>query len=207
MQTGILIFAKAPRPGTVKTRLKPMLGYRGAADFYSKLLKYTLNKAVNSGIGPVECWCTPDCKHPVFQSIKRKYRVTMHRQKGRDLGYRMLNAIRSSLRVCDSVLLVGSDVPELPVSYLNDARRLLQGGYDVVLGPALDGGYVLIGMKKPIPSLFINMPWGSRFILPITRKKLTRMGLNFHELPAIPDVDTPADVRRLNRSGFRYSSA
>ncbi|MGB7542815.1 MAG: TIGR04282 family arsenosugar biosynthesis glycosyltransferase, partial [Burkholderiales bacterium] len=114
-----------------------------------------------------------------------------------DLGERMQRALAAALARSERAILVGSDIPALSAQYLRDADRSLAGGDDVVLGPAEDGGYVLIGLRRCDPELFREIPWGGPTVLAETRWRIARLGLRSRELPALWDVDRPEDLERL----------
>jgi len=198
----LLVFAKAPVPGQVKTRLAGKYGIRGAAKLYQAMLCRTLAMATAADLCPAQLWCAPNTKHRFFASCRRDYGVTLKTQPGGDLGRRMDLALRQALRESSWAVLIGGDCPSLGPAELRAALAALAGGQDAVLGPAEDGGYVLIGLRRPYPALFYGVPWGNTSVLAATRRRLRRAGMDWLELPAGWDVDYPADVRRLKRSGF-----
>lgn len=196
----IAVFARAPEPGRVKTRLIPALGAAQAADLQRRLALLALETAIASGIGPVELWCAPDATHPFFLNCAQRYGVALASQGAGDLGERMNDALETMLRASERALLIGSDIPGLTAQYLRDADAALKEGCDAVLGPAEDGGYVLIGLRRTSPALFEDMPWGGADVCMKTRARLEQMQLNYRELPALWDVDRPEDLPRLFRS-------
>ena len=198
-QARLLLFAKAPIPGQVKTRLAGKLGQRGAARLYRRLLYQTLAMVTSTPLCPVQLWCAPDTRHGFFSSCRRDYGVMLRRQQGADLGQRMHHALTTALRSSPYAVLIGGDCPSLGVAELHYALTVLAKGRDAVLGPAADGGYVLIGLRRPYAALFRNIIWGSNTVLAATRRRLRRAGLNWAELPPGWDVDRPADLRWLRR--------
>jgi uncharacterized protein len=128
-RTSVIVFAREPRAGRVKTRLIPLLGEAGAARLHARLVKHALVTAHAARLGRVELWTT-------------------RRQRGADLGARMLHAFRQGLRRAERVILVGSDCPALRARDLRRAARWLAGGTDAVLAPAEDGGYALIALRR-----------------------------------------------------------
>ncbi|HZR69306.1 MAG TPA: TIGR04282 family arsenosugar biosynthesis glycosyltransferase [Burkholderiales bacterium] len=193
----VLVFARAPVPGRAKTRLIPALGAEGAAELAAHLTERALRAATAARIGPVELWCAPDPAHPFFADCARRYGVALRPQGAGDLGRRMHRA----LSVATPAILIGSDIPAMTSAYLRKAARAL-GRADVVLGPAEDGGYVLIGLKAPQPSLFRGVAWGRSSVLAQTRARIRRAGLAARELAPLFDVDRPADLKRLPRSAI-----
>lgn len=196
----LLIFAKAPVPGRVKTRLARPLGTRGAAALYQKLLRQTLRIAHEARLCPIELWCAPDARHGFFVTCRREYGVRLRRQCGGDLGRRMNHALNQTLAAGHPAVLIGGDCASVGAVELRTAFGLLAAGHEAVLGPAADGGYVLIGLNRPGPALFRSIAWSTPTVLAATRRRLRRAGMHWAELPAGWDVDTPADLRRLRRS-------
>ena len=109
----------------------------------------------------------------------------------------MQRAFESALVHAARAILIGSDIPALSAQYLRDAERALAGGDDVVIGPAEDGGYVLVGLSHGDPELFRGIPWGGPKVLPETRRRIAALGWRLSELPALWDVDRPEDLERL----------
>ncbi|MEI2771716.1 MAG: TIGR04282 family arsenosugar biosynthesis glycosyltransferase [Candidatus Competibacter sp.] len=196
----LLIFAKAPIPGRVKTRLAGRLGTRGAARLYRQLLCRTLALARAARLCPVELWCAPDARHGFFVACRREYGVRLRRQCAGDLGKRMSHAFNRTSTENGYAVLIGSDCASVGTTELRAALDQLATGRDAVLGPAADGGYVLVGLRRPCPSLFRGIAWSTPAVLAATRRRLRQAGLYWAELPVGWDVDTPADLRRLRRS-------
>jgi rSAM/selenodomain-associated transferase 1 len=196
----LLVFAKAPVPGRVKTRLAGTLGVQGAATLYKQLLRRTLTIARSARLCPVELWCAPDARHGFFPACRRDYGVRLRRQCDGDLGRRMNHALNRILASHPYAVLMGGDCVSLGAAELRQAFACLAAGTDAVLGPAADGGYLLVGLRRPGPSLFQSIAWSTPAVLETTRRRLRRAGLVWAELPAGWDVDTPADLRRLRRS-------
>jgi rSAM/selenodomain-associated transferase 1 len=192
----VIVFARAPRPGKAKTRLIPALGKAGAAALHRRLVVHSLRAATDARIGPVELWCTPDTSDPFFRECQRRLGVSLQAQGAGDLGARMLRAFESALARSGCAILVGSDIPALSAQYLRDAERALAGD-DVVIGPAEDGGYVLVGLSRCDPELFRGIPWGGSEALAETRRRIAALGWRLVELPALWDVDRPEDLERL----------
>jgi uncharacterized protein len=192
----VMVFARAPVPGQVKTRLIPELGEAGAAALHRSLVTHSLLAARDSRLGPVELWCAPGVDDPFFRECERRHAVSLHRQEGGDLGARMRGAFASALARSTRAILVGSDVPALSPPYLRDADRALAEA-DAVVGPAEDGGYVLIGLSRLDAELFRDIPWGGPEVLAETRRRAAALAWRLRELPALWDVDRPEDLGRL----------
>ncbi|MCA1853941.1 MAG: TIGR04282 family arsenosugar biosynthesis glycosyltransferase [Beggiatoa sp.] len=197
MDSTLIVFAKAPVPGQVKTRLIPYLGAERACALHVHLVRRAIETAKFSRIKHIELWCAPDAEHPFFMACRDCYGVSLHRQQGIDLGSRMAGALSMVLERAGSVLLIGSDSPALTPEDLDAAARAFNEGYDTVLGPAADGGYVLIGLKRIAPGLFTGIPWGTAEVADMTRNRMKALALRCWELPVRPDVDRPADLEGL----------
>jgi rSAM/selenodomain-associated transferase 1 len=190
----LLVFARLPRPGRVKTRLIPALGPHGATRLYAHLLERTLASAAQLQDTTLQFWCDPAGEAPeACSELAKRYGMTPHLQSGQDLGSRMHHALETALDRFDAAVLIGSDCPDLDAGYLGQAFVQL-ADHDVVIGPADDGGYILIGMKRAQPRLFEPLPWGTRDVLDQTRLRLTRNGCRWAELPTLRDIDGPEDL-------------
>ncbi len=193
----LLIFCKAPVAGQVKTRLQPALSAAQAVAAHIELTRFTLDRAFHQSLCDVRLCCAPDPEHAFFQQCAANYPLTLHRQNGAGLGERMQAAFADALQIYRRVVLIGCDCPSLSIENLRQAFAALMDGADLVLGPAEDGGYVLIGMNQPQPELFANMPWGSNAVMAETQRRVTYSGLKLHELAEQWDVDTVEDWRRF----------
>jgi rSAM/selenodomain-associated transferase 1 len=199
-QATILVFCKAPLPGRVKTRLFGVLTPVQAAALHARLTVTLIARLAQAALAPIQLCCHPDTEHRFFRALARRYGVGLQRQWGQDLGKRMLLAFHTALTNSQFALAVGCDCPELGAEDLNLALSALADGYDAVLGPAEDGGYVLIGLRRPWPQLFSNLRWGSGEVLAETRQRMALLGLKWRELPVRWDLDRPADLQRWNRT-------
>ena len=193
----ILVFAKAPLAGYAKTRLVPALGETAAARLQQALITRTLEIAVAANLCPVELWCAPDIKHEFFSHCQATYNITLHQQQGHNLGQRMTHALADALMRSRHVILIGTDNADLDGAYLRKGIEALSGSADVVIGPARDGGYVLIGLNKILPALFSNISWSSSQVLTETRQQLAQLAASWHELETCRDIDRPEDLRYL----------
>lgn len=192
----VVVFARAPEPGRTKTRLIPLLGAEGAANLHARLTLNSIEAALGAGIGPVELWCAPHTAFPFFAACARGYGIRLRAQGPGNLGARMLRACRETLARAPA-LLIGTDCPGYSAAYLRQARDRLATGADAVLGPAEDGGYVLIGLNRVSPRLFQDLQWGTASVLEETRARLRVLGWRWEELPPLWDMDRPEDFSRL----------
>lgn len=188
----VLVFARPPVPGVAKTRLIPALGPAGAAQLHARLLHRTVRTVCSEADWRPELWAAAPCDHPFFEMPDLRG-VTRHCQEDGDLGTRMYRALASTTEPGSQSVLVGSDCPGLTVPILAEAFEAL-AHCDVVLGPARDGGYYLIGARCAPMALFAGMPWGSDRVLALTRERLRCLGCTFRELVALRDVDRPEDL-------------
>jgi len=192
-QGRLLLLTKAPDPGQVKTRLIPLLGETAAAELYAQLLHDCLTLCTRAALCPVDLWCSPSTEHPFFQQCHQQYQTTLHAQPAGDLGQRMSLAIHTTLAQADYVVLIGADCPTLTAKDLVTALDALEAGIDVVIGPAEDGGYYLIGMREHHAALFEEIPWSTDEVLSITENRLREHKLRAHKLSVRKDLDTPED--------------
>lgn len=191
----IAVFAKAPIPGEVKTRLVPLLGAEGAARLHGALVRRALATAQSARLGPLDLWCAPDVRHPFFAQCRADFGANLRRQRGADLGARMEHAFACAHGMRAALLLIGSDCPALSPARLRAAARALEGR-DAVLTPAEDGGYVLVALARPAP-IFKGIEWGGAEVMGQTRQRLEAARLHWKEMPKLWDVDRPEDYVRL----------
>ena len=193
-ESKLIIFAKAPIPGTVKTRLQPTVSQEDAATLQTFFIQHTLKLASALKEVDVELRCAPDGSQPFFQQCARQFDITIKQQRGNDLGERMANALQEALVNYPQVIVIGTDCPDLTQNYLSEAFSQLKQGALAVIGPASDGGYVLLGLRQFSPLLFSDINWGSNQVLFETRQKLQQLGWKWDELNTLRDIDTPADL-------------
>ncbi len=180
---------RAPVPGEVKTRLLPVLSAQQAAELHRAMTE-SVYKTLRSVSDHARLWSTGSwndfagCADEVFQ------------QRGDDLGERMGHVCQEALRETSRVVLVGSDCPLIDAPYLIRAAQLL-AEVDVVFGPALDGGYVLLGLKQYTPELFSNIAWGQASVLEESIAAVRGLGWSYELLQPLSDVDTPEDLVHL----------
>lgn len=192
------IFAKSPLPGLVKTRLAASIGAEEAAAVYRDLLVRTLGTAANARragiVGAVELWVAPEADPGPLAAWAERLGIALHPQHGADLGARMRHALRASLDASRPALLIGTDAPDLDLAYLAEAAAALQS-HDAVVGPAEDGGYVLIGLARDADA-FTGVAWSTPAVMAQTRSLLTTAGVTWKELAPLWDVDTADDLAR-----------
>ena len=192
----IAVLAKAPVPGFAKTRLIPALGAAGAARLQRYLTLRTVRTALAADLGPVSLWCAPDTQHRFFRALRVTTGIQCLAQPVGDLGLRMHAAF---VKLCSAgpVLLVGTDCPPMTPAHFRRAALTLHDGADAVFHPAEDGGYVLVGLRKPHESLFSAMAWSTDQVMADTRARARDLGICTRELETLWDVDVAADLTRL----------
>jgi uncharacterized protein len=195
--SALILFAKAPIPGQVKTRLCPPLTPDEAASLHGSIVLDMLERSRNAAGLDRFVACAPSSDHVFFKILEERHGVRLIAQTGDDLGARMARAFADVFALgYRQVLVVGTDLPTLPGSVFGEAVTLL-AAHDVVLGPALDGGYYLVGLRKPSPGLFAGIPWSTDRVLSLTQQKAAALGLHQALLPVRRDVDTIDDLLSL----------
>lgn len=197
-ESTLVVFARSPRPGRVKTRLVPRFTAEEACRIHAALLGDVLEAAARALEGRariVLSWSEAEAAGAGLADLPPGVEECV--QSGGDLGERMAAAIQDRLRRGSGrVVILGSDAPTLPGDHLVAAFRALESR-EVVLGPAHDGGYYLVGMSRLHPEIFRNVEWGSDGVLAVTRRRLRQAGVAWEELGSWEDVDTPEDLARL----------
>lgn len=205
----VLLFVRYPEMGYVKTRLSTHLDDETIVKLYDCFVRDLLTTLDQIGSPVIICYHPPERIAPMKEWLgsDRHYMP----QHGEDLGERMYNAFTEAFSMgFQRVLLVGSDIPDLPLQIIERSLTQLEA-VDMVLGPSQDGGYYLIGFRKDQfhPDVFRDIPWGTNAVLPLTRKLIAAARMDCHELPEWNDIDTFEDVLDLmerNRgSNFTHS--
>ncbi len=190
----LALFAKAARPGRVKTRLGPVLAPPAAAEFHGLCAVSLWRRFAADPRFDAYLYC--DIGWAPFEAVAGPARFRL--QRGLDLGARMLNCLRDLLAAGHrKALIVGSDAPTLPDAQVEEVLSSLDGR-DVVLGPSRDGGFTLIGAARTSPAMFDGVAWSRADTLEATLRAIAGAGLGA-AVTATPayDVDTPADLERL----------
>ena len=195
----VIVMAKAPVPGFAKTRLIPALGAVGAAGLALRLLDHSVAQALAAQLGPVDLCCAPEHTHQGFAAQAAQAEragIGLSSQVEGDLGARMSHAFDRWLPRGYRVLMIGTDAPAVDAALLRQAAHSLTET-DAVFVPALDGGYALVGLRRAAPQLFSEMLWSTASVMAVTRARLLASGLQHVELPAVADIDEPADLVHL----------
>ena len=195
MSTALIVFAKAPIPGEVKTRLCPPLDPDEAASLHGTLVLDAVERAKGLAGASLYVAGAPDLAHPFFKVLEGRYGAKLLPQRGPDLGARMKWAMQDAFEQgAEDVLLTGTDLPTLPRARLMESLTLIKK-HDVVLGPTADGGYYLIGLRKMVPALFEGIGWSTASVFADTKKKIEDAGLSLGLLPECRDLDTLEDLK------------
>lgn len=193
----ILLMAKAPVAGQVKTRLQPQLSPQQSAQLHEALLAHCLAKLQRASLAPVQlCYAG---EHPCWQQLQQRYQLALDLelvpQGGGDLGQRMAGMAQHTLAAgAETVVILGADCPFITGAYIEQAIQRLQQGAEVVFGPAHDGGYVLLAFRQLWPQLFADISWGSERVL---AQSCRALGCRYHCLPPLADIDRPEDLPLL----------
>ncbi len=191
----LILFGRYPVVGRAKTRLITRLGPLGAADLHRRLSERALDTFIATRLAPVR-FSYSDASPARMRRWLAGRTVDIHPQEPGELGRRMQCALAQALRQgARQVVLAGTDIPDLSPRILSQAFAAL-AEHDVVLGPSLDGGYYLVGVRRPVP-IFDDMPWGSAQVLALTLDAARRNALSISLLKPLGDVDRPEDLSRL----------
>jgi len=191
----LLIFTKSPVLGEVKTRLQPEYTQEQSLELHKKLLLNTLALSEKLNALNIELCCTPNRNTLFFLDCENNYPVMLSNQEGADLGERMAYAFSVALQTHDKVIIIGTDCPAIDEDYIEQAVQALDEA-DAVIGPAADGGYVLLGLRKFSPELFTRISWGSENVLTETLNVLKSLEWSCKELGIMHDIDRASDLLR-----------
>ncbi len=191
----LIIFSRYPEAGKTKTRMIPVLGPEGAARLQREMTEHTLRQAQqlqSKRARSIEIHFTGGSQQLMVEWLGGD--LLYLPQSNGDLGHRMMSAFKSSFdRGINKVLIIGIDCPDLNAVLMAEAFDRLEKR-DLVLGPAEDGGYYLIGLNSLVPELFLNINWGSSEVLARTKNIANKLGLNIGYLQTLNDVDRPEDL-------------
>lgn len=198
MMNSLILFTRYPEPGKVKTRLVSVLGAEGAANLQRQMTENTLKQieALQNNL-PFSLEIHFAGEREELMQAWLGDNFVYYQQQGDDLGERMLSAFAGAFtKGISRVVLIGTDCPDLDREILFQAFQLLQQS-EVVLGPAVDGGYYLIGLNRIIPALFSNISWGTGEVLVETQQIAQSLNLQISYLPQLHDIDVPEDLEKL----------
>lgn len=190
-ENAIIIFQKNLILGKVKTRLAATVGNQQALEIYRELVAFTYRQAIETEDADIWVFFSESFEE-IEENFHKQITATMV-QAGSDLGERMENAFASIFRFgYTKAVLIGTDCPEITPIILENALNALKRN-ETVIGPALDGGYYLIGMDKVLPQLFCKIPWSTEKVFPITLQRINQDSISHHLLSVLSDIDTEED--------------
>ena len=192
-RTRIVIFAKAPVPGNVKTRLVPALGEIGAARLAHQMLLATIAEAEGAHLSIPELCTTPHPYDPDWKSFLPKAEIRYTDQGEGDLGERLARAAKRMILLGENILLIGTDCPALDRHKLRAAAEALLT-HDAIIHPTLDGGYALLGLRRFDSSLFAGIGWSGPDVAADTIARIEALGWSLHIGETLRDIDEPEDL-------------
>ena len=201
MRACLAVMCKMPSRGNVKTRIAAELGDDVATEIYRCAVADTLAMASSiQGVTHVLSYAPPTSEsRRYFENVAPSFALVP--QQGAMLGERIVGTLSSLFNDYSPVLLIGSDSPDLPAELITQALKALRSGTDVVLGPAMDGGYYLVGLNSMCSSLFERIDWSTNAVAQQTRERAANAGLNLFSLPCWHDLDNVADLHALQAPG------
>lgn len=199
MEAELILFAKTPVAGRVKTRLIPDLGEQGAADLARALIEESVRRSVEAWPGPVSLQVWPDIGHQCFETLRRRHGVTVSLQSKGDLGAKMFEALNDAHQRGAAAAIMGCDVPQCPAETHRTAHAFLAQGRSVI-GPSDDGGYYLIGINPPQRKCFERIRWGGSKVFDTTLKRAASAGVELIVLQQLNDIDTMGDLEALRQT-------
>ncbi len=197
--TAVLQFLKSPEKDPVKTRLWPAIGEKNALELHKKLAGLVASSVEK--LPEVDRYLWSSQLGAFAEKLASDFGLYHEQQSRGDLGERLAHAFSCCLTRYEKVIVIGSDCPFIDASYIKEAIRVLDSK-DVVVGAAVDGGYVLIGLKADLPFLFSDISWGSEHVLKQTLAKVSGEDKSYGLLPALNDIDVAQDLQLLNDKMF-----
>ena len=203
-RTRIVIFAKAPVPGSVKTRLIPALGEIGAARLANEMLKATVAAALEAKLAIPELCVDPHPLDEAWQGFLPEAHLRVTSQGDGDLGERLARAAKRTILLGENALLIGADCPEMDSARLRAAAAALETS-DAFLHPAEDGGYALLGLGRFDEALFADIPWSTDRVAAETIDRIEGLGWSLQVGETLRDVDEPEDLTPARHSSEGWS--
>lgn len=194
MKVDLMLFARSPGCGPVKTRMRSVLSDPQCQQLHKDMLNYCGEKLSGWSLGSRQCWHTGSCDF--WHRWQDQFGFELHQQTGNDLGARMANAFQHSLAASSAAIVVGADAV-LGLDVLADMAEVLARQRRAVMLPADDGGYLALGIPRFTPGLFENIPWGGAEVAALSRQRLNDAGLALTEWSARTDIDVPSDLAKL----------
>lgn len=189
----LIIFTRLPLYGKVKTRLQPEYSKQQSLELHKHLIQHTLAEFGQLTDVDVELYVSPGDEHEYIENVANEFRIKTSSQQGSDLGEKMANALQYALSSYDKAIIIGTDCPQLSIDIIDDVLVALDKN-DVVLSPAYDGGYVLLGLTKFYKNIFQNIEWGSDQVYASTCSILEEDNISWKKCGMFRDIDRPEDL-------------
>lgn len=203
MKKALIVFAKTPLKGRIKTRLQPHLTPEKILNLYKSFITETMSRCLRLKDAEIFLGSYPTKDNDFMKELTKKHNIKSFNQRGKNLGERFVNAFKDRFKQgYGKVVIIGSDSPLIPVENIKKAFLKLTKN-EFVLGPCCDGGYYLVGASKVIPEVFHNIPWDTDRVLNRTLGKLNSLNIRFYLLPFWYDIDTIEDLRFF-RNHLKY---
>jgi len=196
MDAELILFAKTPLAGQVKTRLIPGLGEHGAAQLAAALIEESVRRSLEFWPGPVSLQAWPDVHHECLEGLRRRHGIPISRQVEGGLGAKMYAALNEAYERGAAAAVLGCDVPHCPAQTYRTAHAFLAQGRSII-GPSTDGGYYLIGVNPPNRRCFERIEWGGSKVFDTTLKRAAAADIHLIVLQQLNDIDTMADLEAL----------
>ncbi len=199
------VFAKTPTPGKVKTRMQPHLNEQQSAELAVMMMEHTMASVSKHWPGKRILAVTPDDEHPVFRRFADQYGFEIEIQAAGNLGRKMWHVLEQGIRQAGGSVVIGSDVPHCPGALLERAMRDVRNRKNVV-GPALDGGFYLLGLSHVFTGIFQGIAWGGSGVLDQLLRNAAQQNVTVHQYPVLRDIDCWDDLAWLKDQDPRYRS-
>lgn len=199
----LYVFAKAPVPGKVKTRMQPELTDIQSAKLARLMLNQTLEKLIEFWPGDLVLAVTPKLENDAFQEIIARYQISSELQIGGDLGERMAYGLSRGIERCGCSAVIGCDVPQISEELIQNAHGILCNGENVI-GPASDGGFYFLGLNKFNEKLFDRIDWGETEVTRQLNINANQLGIRLTGIAELRDIDTFEDLSWLMEFDNRY---
>ena len=199
----LYLFAKAPVPGKVKTRMQPQLSLKQSAGLAALMIRHCVDQIRRFWPGDLILTVSPDRNDPLFETLKSQYGFEIEVQIQGDLGERMLHVLDQGIQRTGAAVVMGCDVPQIPAEVLTDLYNELQSGNEVV-GPARDGGFYILGLNKLDKTLFDHIQWGGSDVLDSLLDNCRERNKPLVKVEELMDIDNMSDLMVLARQMPEY---
>jgi len=200
--TCIQIFSKAPVEGYCKTRLIPYLGKKETVQLHMDMVQKTITTAKKINNADVQLWCKPSKQHVFFQKMAKQNALTLHDQDGESLGFIMNNAAYYAADKYTNIIQIGTDCPYIDTDYINSSIAKLSDETKVVIGPANDGGYVLLAKNQYYTEMYDDINWGTSNVLQQLEANLQNLNIKYSKLESLNDIDTFDDFQKWEKGCY-----